>query len=91
VPYSRILAPLVAPGIAVGAMAIAVAALVWSLQGKIGNTELVALAVLSGMVVYGIGIAVLARDLLKFVVKLPHLMRAPAAAPQPTPVHGAGS
>jgi hypothetical protein len=47
--------------------------------------------VLSGMVVYGIGIAVLARDLLKFVVKLPHLMRAPAAAPQPTPVHGAGS
>jgi O-antigen/teichoic acid export membrane protein len=91
VPYSRILAPLVAPGIAVGAMAIAVAALVWSLQGKIGNTELVVLAVLSGMVVYGIGIAVLARDLLKFVVKLPHLMRAPAATPQPTPVHGAGS
>ncbi|MDF3074770.1 MAG: polysaccharide biosynthesis protein [Alphaproteobacteria bacterium] len=93
VPLRKVVAPVLAPAIATLVMAVCVTALVWFAGGKIDNAALVALGVAVGVLVYAAGIALLARDLLRFVLQLPHTLRsanasAPAAATEAAELDG---
>lgn len=85
VSFLRVLAPAFAPLAASAAMAAAVAGVVWAVAGRIDNAALVALAVGTGIAVYGAAIALLARDLVKFVFNIPRLLSVPMPPPEPQP------
>jgi O-antigen/teichoic acid export membrane protein len=74
VSYRKVLGPVVAPAVAALVMAASVTGVVWYLGTKIDNAALVATAVATGVVVYAVCIAVMARDLMRFVLQLPRTL-----------------
>jgi O-antigen/teichoic acid export membrane protein len=82
VSLRKVVAPVLAPAIATATMAACVMALAWFVGGKIDNAALVALGVAAGVLVYAACIALLARDLLRFVLRLPGTLRDASASPQ---------
>ncbi|MGE0153025.1 MAG: lipopolysaccharide biosynthesis protein [Reyranellaceae bacterium] len=81
VPLLRILKPVMAPMLASVLMAATVATLLWQIEGRIDNAAVVALAVATGIVAYGLGIALFARDLLTFLLRLPRLLGGSTPSP----------
>jgi O-antigen/teichoic acid export membrane protein len=75
VPLRKVVAPVLGPAVATLVMAASVTGLVWFVGGKIDNAALVALAVATGIFVYAVCIALMARDLLRFVLHLPRTLR----------------
>ena len=82
------------PVLAALLMAGAVAALIHALGPRIENTSLVILAAGTGITVYALCIAVMARDLLRFVLELPRFLNSDSkgipGATAAQPATGAG-
>jgi hypothetical protein len=83
VSYRKVLGPVVAPAVAALVMAASVTGVVWYLGTKIDNAALVAIAVATGVIVYAICIAVMARDLMRFVMHLPRTLSAAKSSGAP--------
>ena len=92
ISLKRAMEPVAAPVVATMVMAAVVAGLVWGVGGKIDNGALVALTVMAGVLVYGLTVALLAPDLLRFVLDLRRMLGGSTVAqpPQAEPVHSGG-